>query len=193
MLRDALLIMLTAAIALGAGASSAWYALQSTEGIGALSVRGWVAYPEAGSPDADPYSKARVSREADLPLGRAEGIPFTAEQDSGGEPLRRNCSYRIEGKVPPARFWTLHVAGARQPVEAAPARIAAVSSYALMRESDDTVVVTASPHPAAGNWLALTGAGPMALILTLYDTPVASSDDIAETELPQVLRIGCDG
>lgn len=189
-----MLILLSAAIALGGGAASAWYALESSEGIGAVSVRGWVAYPEAGSPTADPYSKARVAREADLPLGRAEGIPFTATQDTGGARLRRECTYRIEGETPSARFWTLHVEGTRQPSPPdASARIAAMSSHSVMRESDGSMVVSASRHPVAGNWLVLAGSGPMTLVLTLYDTPVASVADVAETALPQVLRIGCDG
>ena len=189
MLRDALTILLSSVVAVGGGAASAWYALQSAEGVGALTVRGWTAYPDAGSPQADPYSKARVAREADLPLGRAEGISFSTARDSGGEPLRRQCSYRIEGEVPSARFWTVHVAAAGAPDGGAAAR----SSLALMREADSSFVVVASRHPSPGNWLALNGQGAMRLVLTLYDTPVASNEDIAETELPQVLRIGCDG
>nr|WP_085464684.1 DUF1214 domain-containing protein [Mesorhizobium australicum] len=187
MLRDAMTILLSSVIAVGGGAASAWYALESAEGVGALTVRGWTAYPNAGSPDADPYSKARVAREAELPLGRAEGIAFTTGRDSGGEPLRLSCTYRVEGQVPSARFWTLHVTGAGV------ARAAALPSQALMRESDGSVVLTASRHPSPGNWLALSGDGTMALVLTLYDTPVASNEDIAGTELPQVLRVGCDG
>lgn len=192
MLRNALTILLSSVVAVGGGAASAWYALESAEGIGALTVRGWTAYPDAGSPQADPYSKARVAREADLPLGRAEGISFSTARDSGGEPLRRQCSYRIEGEVPSARFWTVHVA--TPDAAGAPAgRAAALSSQALLREADGSFLVVASPHPSPGNWLALDGQGAMRLVLTLYDTPVASNEDIAETELPQVLRIGCDG
>ena len=193
MLRDALTILLSSVVAVGGGAASAWYALEASEGVGALTVRGWTAYPDAGSPQADPYSKARVAREADLPLGRAEGIPFTTSRDSGGEPLRRQCSYRIEGEVPPARFWTVHVLTEDASAAAPAGRGAALSSHALMREADSSFVVVASRHPSPGNWLALDGEGAMRLVLTLYDTPVASNEDIAETELPQVLRISCDG
>jgi hypothetical protein len=193
MLRTVLTILLSSVIAIAGGAGSAWYALQRAEGVGSFSVRGWVAYLDAGSPDADPYSKARVAREADLPLGRAEGISFETTEDSGGEALRRECTYRIEGRVPPSRFWTLHVAGGAARSGPARARPAALSSYALLRESDGTVEIIASGHASPGNWLALDGEGPMTLVLSLYDTPVASEDDILETELPQVLRIGCDG
>ena len=54
------------------------------------------------------------------------------------------------------------------------------------------MVVTASRSAAAGNWLPLDGTGPMTLVLTLYDTPVASNENIGEIPLPQVLKVGCD-
>ncbi len=194
MLRHALLILLTLTIAIGGGAGSVWYALGAIEGLGALTVGGWTSFPDAGTPQADPYSKARIAREADLPLGAAEGLTFTAGVDSGGERLRRECTYRIEGQMPPARFWTLHVPGAASPRAGMPSiRAAALGSNSVVRESDSSVLVTASRHPSPGNWLGLTGSGPMTLVVTLYDTPVASNENIAATELPQVLRVGCDG
>lgn len=194
MLRQALLIFLTLTIAIGGGAGSVWYALGTVEGLGALTVGGWTSFPDAGTPHADPYSKARVAREADLPLGAAEGLTFSTNIDSGGERLRRECVYRIEGQMPPARFWTLHVPDAAPPPVGSPAtRPAALGSNTVVRESDSSVLIAVSRHPSPGNWLALAGSGPMTFVITLYDTPVASNENIAATELPQVLRIGCDG
>ena len=62
-----------------------------------------------------------------------------------------------------------------------------------MRQPDNTVATTVSRSPVPGNWLAVDGSGEFALVLTLYDTAVASSARIAEVELPQVLLEGCDG
>ena len=73
MFRTVFLILATLAIAIGGGAASVWYALQAQEGIGAITIGSWTAYPNMGAPDADPYSKARVAREGVLALGRAEG------------------------------------------------------------------------------------------------------------------------
>lgn len=50
------------ALALGGGIWSVDYALDSFEGFGELRVGAWRAYPAAGTPDADPYSKARAAR-----------------------------------------------------------------------------------------------------------------------------------
>lgn len=194
MLRTAFLTLLTLLIAIGGGAGSVWYALGTIGGLGALTIGGWTAYPQAGTGNADPYSKARIAREAELPLGRAEGLAFTADRDSGNAPLRRDCIYRVEGDIPPARFWTLHAADpGNRALPPVGARAQGVSSVGAMREADNSVVVTVGAKPAPMNWLAIAGEGPMTLVLTLYDTPVTSDESIAEIELPQVLRSACDG
>src|SRR5262245_18834658 len=110
MIRTVLLILVTLAIAIGGGAASVWYALEAQEGVGAVRIGSWTAYPTMGAPDADPYSKARAARQGLLALGRAEGVAFFAAHDASGMLLSRNCSYLIEGSTPPARFWTFYVA-----------------------------------------------------------------------------------
>src|SRR5690606_12004590 len=97
-------------IAIVGGGASVWYALDAREGVGAVAIGNWAAFPEIGTPDADPYSRARIAREGVVSLGRAEGLTFIAKRDSNGDILHRNCVYRIEGDMPPARFWTLYAA-----------------------------------------------------------------------------------
>lgn len=194
MFRHAFLTLVVLLVAIGGGAGSAWYALGEIGGLGALKVGGWTAYPLAGTPDADPYSKARVAREAELPLGRAEGLSFIAERDAANQPLRRECAYRLEGEIPPARFWTLFAAGANEAaLQPAGPRAPALSSYGVVRQADNSLVIEASRHASPGNWLAFSGDGPLSLVLTLYDTPIASNENISEIELPRVTRTGCDG
>jgi len=193
MLRNAFLVLLTLSIAICGGAASAWFALGSIGALDTISVGGWVAYPEAGSPQADPYARARIAREATLPLGLAEGLPFFASRDASGELLRRNCNYRIEGQFPLARFWTLQVASADRLQQAvSKERSLGLNSLGILHENDNAVVVTASSAPSPGNWLPVSGSGPMTFVLTFYDTPIASNQNISEIQLPQVLRTGCD-
>ncbi len=111
MLKTAFFTLLLLSISIGGGAASVWYALQAQEGVGAVTIDGWTAYPDLGTPEADPYSQARVAREVVLSLGRAEGLSFSAQRDAGGSLLRQECQYRIEGSVPASRFWTLYAAG----------------------------------------------------------------------------------
>ena len=193
MLKTIALTFITAFIALAGGAGSVWLTLESDFEFGTVAIGNWTAFPARGTPTADPYSKARFSRQADLALGHAEGLIFIARRDGDGEPLRLECSYRFEGELPPARFWTLHARDAEDRlVTAGGGRLPALHSDALLRQADNTALATVSRHPAAGNWLAVAGSGPFALVLTLYDTAMASSARIAEVELPRLIRETCD-
>lgn len=193
MLRTVLPILVTFVIAVGGGAASVWYALQAQEGVGAVTIGSWTAYPSVGAPDADPYSKARAAREGLLALGRAEGIFFLAGRDASGEPLSRKCSYLVEGSAPPARFFTLYAADrSLRLLPGEKRRPAALQSLDLLRNPDNSFVVAVGPDATPGNWLPVSGAGPMTLVLTFYDTPVAGSIGVEDVLLPQVLRTGCD-
>lgn len=193
MLKTAFLIFVTLAIALLGGGASVWYALKTNEGIGAVTIDGWTAFPYVGTADADPYSRARVARDGLLALGRAEGLAFTATRDSDGAALRRECAYTIEGPVPPARFWTLYAAdpsggvigsGSRRP--------GALNSYQLIRLADNSVSISTGAHARPGNWLAVSGSGPMTFVLTFFDTPIASSTGASDVVLPAIVKVGCD-
>jgi hypothetical protein len=193
MLRVVLLVSFAVAVALGAGAGSVWWTLQSQEGIGAVTLGGWTTFPNIGTPDADPYSKARVAREGQLALGRAEGLVFIAQRDTSGARLMRQCTYAIEGTTPTARFWTLYVGDDELVVlDTGRARPPAIASPGLLRSEDNSFSIAISPHATPGNWLATGGEGVFTVVLTLYDTPIASSSGIDAVELPQVLRIACD-
>jgi hypothetical protein len=194
MLKSVFFTALALGIALVGGAGSVWLALERDFGFGSVAIGSWNAFPDHGTPQADPYSRARFSRESDLALGRAEGLVFTARRDDGGETLLRECTYRIEGEMPPARFWTLSARDAgNEVIRIEGGRAPALHSQALLRRPDNSIVTTVSSRPAPENWLALDGTGPFSLVLTLYDTAIASSSRIAEVELPHIVREGCDG
>jgi hypothetical protein len=193
MLKNSFLIALALLIAVVGGGASVWYALKIQEGVGAATIGGWTAFPEMGTPDADPYSKARVAREGALALGRAEGLSFIAQRDAAGDTLQRNCAYTIAGTVPPSRFWTLYAADETLSVikdERQPA--SALHSYEALRATDNSLSISVGNRPMPGNWLALRGSGRMFFVLTLFDTTIASSTGIADVKLPLVTKAGCD-
>ncbi|MBN9233139.1 MULTISPECIES: DUF1214 domain-containing protein [Phyllobacteriaceae] len=194
MLKNALLTLLALAIAIGLGGGSVWYALDAQSGGGAIRIGPWTAFPDIGTAEADPYSQARVARQGALALGRAEGLSFVAEADSNGESLRRECSYTIEGSFPTARFWTLHAADqALDPIVSGRPRQAALQSHEILRQADNSTVITVASNAAPGNWLPVAGAGPLRFVLNFYDTPIAASTGLSDVKLPAILRIGCDG
>jgi hypothetical protein len=194
MLRTVFLIALALVLAIGGGAASAWYLIDRGFGFGAVDVGPWTAYPDRGTPAADPYSRARFSRQGNLAIGQAEGIVFTAMRDSLGEPLSSRCDYQIEGPIPPARIWTLHAAspGPDGALRAAGGTGGALHSLAILRNEDASFSVAVSRRPAPGNWLRIRNTGAFALTLTLYDTAVATSARAADVALPLIRRIACD-
>ena len=192
MLRTVLLTLLTLAVAIVGGAASVWLALG--EGVGAVYVGGWTTFPDMATQDANPYSRARAARDGLLALGRGEGLALAATQDSAGDALRRDCAYIVEGTMPAARLWTLHAAdplGAAIPTGTR--RDDFLSSWAVLFLPDDSLAITVGARPAPGNWLAASGSGPMQLVLTLYDTPLAGEAGLTDIVMPQVLKAGCDG
>lgn len=192
MLKTALLTLLSVAIAIGLGAGSVWYALEAQDGVGAVRIGPWTTFPDAGTPDADPYAQARTARAGILALGRAEGLSFVAESDSAGEPLRRDCAYAIRGAFPIARFFTLYAADqSLDPIATGRPGRPALHSYEILREPGDEALIAASPHPAPGNWLPLAGAGSLRFVLTFYDTPIASSTGLSDVALPAIEKGRC--
>lgn len=193
MIRLVAAVGLVFVLAIGGGAASVYVALDRLAGFDGLSVGPWIAYPNRGTPGADPYSKARFARSAELPLGKAEGLAFVAAADSSGELLRRACSYRIEGRVPATRFWTLYPADAEaRPLAALPMRWPGLHSMLVLLRADNSFEIVAGPQPHPGNWLSTGGDGTMSLVLTLYDAPALGGSDAPQVDLPQIYRTGCE-
>lgn len=193
MLKTAFLTAVFLVIAIGGGTASVWYALDRQDGFEAVKIGGWNAFPEIGTPEADPYSQARTARQGILTLGQAEGVSFIAQYDSAGERLRRGCSYSLEGHVPPARFWTLYAADENlSALNSHMRRPSALHSYEILRQPENGVLIAIGPQPAPGNWLIVGGSGAMLLVLTLYDTSIASSAGAADVDLPRLTKVTCD-
>ncbi len=186
-------VALALAIAIGVGSLSALYAIRASSGFGAVRIGPWLTYPDRADENADPYSKARMAREGIIALGNAEGMEFLAAKDSAGASLERSCSYRIEGQVSQARFWTIYAAGenGRPIAPKGSGTAAAFHSRQLLRRPDGSFVLHFGAEPQPGNWAMVDGSGAMELMLTLYDTPISTASGIAETILPVIVRESC--
>ncbi|MAW85644.1 MAG: DUF1214 domain-containing protein [Phyllobacteriaceae bacterium] len=194
MIRNIVLAAFALAIAFGGGGWSVWALMDSEWRPGALQVGPWTAYVQAGTPDADPYTKARIARNAELPLGAGEGVAFSARRDTAGAPLRPQCRYRIEGRLPPARLWTIHVADQRlRPVHGGPFLPSARHARDVIYNGDGTVSISVSRRPAPGNWLPIGASDGFHLVMTFYDAEISASTAAREITMPQILNEGCDG
>ncbi len=125
--------------------------------------------------------------------GQAEGIVFTARTDANQQTLVSGCTYRLDGPMPVARFWTLHaVDNSGRPLPEFEGRPAALQAMQVQREADNSFTITASSQAHPGNWLAITRPGPYQLLLTLLDTPISTGAAVEEIRLPTITRVSCD-
>ena len=188
MLKTILKVITVLVIALGGGIWATDCALDNFDGFGELQLGAWNAYPASGTIAADPYSKARAARKASLALGTAEGLPFYARHDSNGHELRRGCAYRLSGVTPPSRFWTLYPANSNlEPIRPREGLQPALHSREMIYEDDGSIQITVGPTASPNNWLAVEGSGSLVLVLTLYDTPAASSSGLIDLVMPRIV------
>ena len=188
-----LLIDIAIAVAIAAvlGFATAWYAVDRGFLFGGITVGPWEAWPGAGSPDADPYSIARLARTGEVPLGAGEGLAFTAITDQDGAPLTGNCTYRLDGQTPAARLWTLTAYDGDGRLMANAGRRTGFHSREILRRQDGSFVISVSGRVQPGNWLPVSTDGPFGLVYRLYDTPLTTGGEASDTMMPRVVREDC--
>ncbi|KRA55800.1 DUF1214 domain-containing protein [Devosia sp. Root635] len=183
-----LLVMIAVALCVGFGLS--YYALTDGRLFGVAQVGPWAAWPDVGSNAPNPYTRGHLARTAAFELGQSEGLQFTATSDSDGQPLSRDCAYRILGKTPLATFWTLAAQDEAGVNIAAPDVAPAMRSSDIARADDGSIIINVGTRLLPLNWLELAGEGPFKLVLTLYDT-AAFSGFSSDASMPSIIRGDC--
>jgi hypothetical protein len=178
-------------LAFGLGLWTAWLTVRSPTPIDAIRLGAWQAWPNAGTPDVDPYSRARLARTGEIPLGTGEGLSLVALSDDDGDPLEARCDYRIVGQTPSARLWTVALEDAEgRPVAPAGGQVA-LASESLLRMPDGAFQIVLSRQPQAGNWLATGEASRFRVVVRLYDTTARVVTALTILSMPQILRERC--
>lgn len=181
-------------LALGIGAivgfSLTASSLSGSQGASALKIGPWVTSPKAGTPEADPYSRAAAARLGTVPLAIADGIALAAETDQSGDRLLGRCSYRFSGAMPPARFWTLSLVGPDDRPAVPRGERQAVTSYEIVRTAGQPTEVVVAAIARPGNWLPTGGVEHFRLILRLYDSPIATTISPG-VQMPTLTRLSC--
>lgn len=184
-----LLLAVVLGAALGLGLTA--IAIESPPNFGVIESGPWVARPGIGSTSADPYSRALMAARGEIPMGASDGIVLTAGRDSSGQLLNLRCTYKIDGVVPAANFWTLTLYRADNAAPVAGGRTAYTSSEALVAENG-RVTIMLSADPFAGNWIPMSGTGGFELHLRLYETQVSSTGQALEkVTMPSIIREKC--
>lgn len=178
-------------VALAVGFGLSYYALTDGRLFGAVQLGSWTAWPDAGAPAPNPYTRGHIAREAALQLGRSEGLQFIATKDDGGEALDLSCTYRLDGRVPVSSFWTLAAIDANWINLAAPDADTAIRSSEIARENSGALRLHVGTSLRPGNWLELSGSGAFSLVLTLYDTMALTGFGSSDAILPSITREDC--
>ena len=185
-------LVLASALALALGLWSALHAVDKGLGFEAIKRGNWVAWAQAGLPDADPYTRAAFARNGELPLVGGQSIAFSTTRDDNGRALSRGCTYRLTGKAPPAQWWTLSVYGMDgKPLADDPSGRVGFSSSEIVYRPDGSFEVVLAPTPQPGNWIPVRGEGPLRLFLRFYDTPVALGTSFEGATLPRLIGGNC--
>ena len=178
-------------IAASCGLGATWFAVTHAAAFGPIRAGAWTAWPKTGTPDIDPYARATMARNGDLPVASGDGIAFFARVDDAGRRLDGRCEILLEGLTPAARFWTLTLydPDGRLIVNAADRH--AFTSEEITRKADGHFAIAIAPSARAGNWLPTGGVDHIILVLRLYDTPVGAGASVTREQVPAISRLDC--
>ena len=185
-----LLFAFTIATVVGLGAT--WFALTQGTAFGAIAIGAWTAWPKTGTADVDPYARAAIARNGELPIGSGDGVAFFALADDRGRPLDGRCDVVLTGTTPQARFWTLTLYDPEGQLIANSVDRQGFTSQEVVRNADGSFMIVVAPRARPGNWLPTGGVERYVLVLRLYDTPVGVATRASpEAPMPSVTAGRC--
>jgi hypothetical protein len=184
--------LLALVLAAGVGVGLTWSTTTRGTELGTLTIGAWTARPRIGTSDIDPYSRATITRNGELPIGTGDGIAFTTRLDDRKRPLDGRCDVVVSGVTPPARFWTLTLYDGKGHLVANSLQRYGFTSEEVVRSADGTFEIHIASRARAGNWLPTGGIERYTLMLRLYDTPVGvATRSKRDAPMPTIATAGC--
>ena len=184
--------LMTLLIATGVGISATWITTTRGTEFGALRIGAWTARPKTGTSDVDPYSRATITRNGELPIGTGDGVAFTATADDAKKPLDGRCDVIVSGVTPAARFWTLTLYDNKGHLVANTLQRYGFTSQEIVRGADGSFEIHVASRSRSGNWLPTGGIERYTLMLRLYDTPVGvATRTQRDAPMPAIATAGC--
>jgi hypothetical protein len=180
------------ALAAAVGLGSTWMTTTRGTELGTLTIGAWTARPRIGTTDIDPYSRATITRNGELPIGTGDGISFTARADDKKKPLDGRCDVVVSGVTPAARFWTLTLYDSKGRLVANSLQRYGFTSEEIVRGADGGFEIHIASRARSGNWLPTGGIERYLLMFRLYDTPVGvATRTKRDAPMPQIATVGC--
>jgi len=176
------------------GVVSAVWGVRNQFSAGGLQNGPWATNANIGSSGAGAYLRAGVALGGLLALNLSETVYFTAIADEGGAPLDASCVYRIEGKDPAARWWSITAYGDDHFLIPGSGGRFSVDKTAVERGESGDFVIVVGGEPRPRNWIASGEAGaraPFSLTLRMYNPDPAVVADLAGATLPRIVLERC--
>jgi hypothetical protein len=175
------------------GLAATWF-VTSRGGMGDSVADGpWKTSLVVGSPQSDPYTRARVALHGLLALSRNETLYYTAPEDGDGQTLDGKCRYEIEGRDPNTRWWSITAYGADDYLIPNSQNLYSVSQTSAVRRKDGSflIAVGGTNAPSANaSWIP-AGTGPFSLTLRLYNPGPEIVLDPEHATLPALKKVSC--
>jgi hypothetical protein len=186
------LLRFVAALLIGTilGLGATWFTVVRGTVGGAVTDGPWHTNLSAGSAEGGPYLRAAVAVHGLLALNRSETIYYGAARDGRGEAFDSNCTYRISGRDPPARWWSITAYGADDYLIPNPANRYSVSLNSVKRRADGSFAITVARQSREPNWIPVAN-GAFSLSLRLYNPQASVAANPASVALPAIEKVSC--
>lgn len=148
----------------------------------------WETNLAVGSKQADIYTRAWVAVHGLFALTQEETIYYQAHFDDSGQPLSGDCTYRILGKAPDARWWSITLYGADDFLIPNELNRYSYSGNSVTYGNDGKFTIYVSREQKQGNWLPLGDQEKFILSLRLYNPGDTVRNNPATVELPRIIR-----
>jgi hypothetical protein len=190
-MRRALKIAATIAIGIALGLATTWVTAIRGTMSGGVSDGPWSTSLDTGSSEGGLYLRARIAVHGLLALSREETVYYIALRDSDGADLVGACSYRLEGRDPPTRWWSITAYGADDFLIPNDANLYSVSKNTVAHNADGSFAVTLSRAKADGNWIPVAP-GRFNLTIRLYNPDHEVIADAGHVPLPTIGKETCE-
>ena len=177
-----------------AGIGSSWYMVDTGSALTTERVGSWVTWLSAARPDADPYTRAHFARMGTLPMSTEVAQTLVSRYDDSGSRLHSSCEYVVKGHDIAGSWWSLSVFDDDGRVISNPAERYTFTSDTIALKPGGDYAVTLARDARPGNWLPTGGAGRLALVLTIVDLGLGSSERDREEEknpIPTIDQVAC--
>lgn len=176
------------------GVGTARWAVEAAFEQGAINNGPWSTNEFIGSTQAGPYLRAGIAIGGLLALNRSETVYYHAARDSDGEALVSSCRYRIVGRDPATRWWSITAYGSDHYLIPNPAKRYSVDRSRVVRGEDGRFEIQAGGEAGTPNWIPLAPAvarAPFSLTLRLYQPEEEVTENLGTAELPRIERGDC--